>query len=79
MRLGIYIISIIIYFTALRHLIKKDAFDSCFDGFFVILILSIGFVPVFNIVTTIGLYIGYFIAYNDLTAEDIIKKILFIK
>ena len=78
MRLGIYIISIIIYFTALRHLIKKDAFDS-FDGFFVIFVLSIGFVPVFNIITTIGIYLGYFIVHNDLTAEDIIKKILFIK
>lgn len=78
MIIGIYIISLIIYFTALRHLIKKDAFYSI-DGLFVVLVLLIGFVPIFNIVTTIGLYIGYSIAHNDLTAEDIIKKILFIK
>ena len=78
MILGVYIISLIIFFTVLRHLIKKDAFERI-DGFFVVLVLSIGLIPVFNIITTIGLYIGYFIAHNDLTAEDIIKKILFIK
>lgn len=78
MFLSIYIISLIIYFIALRQLVKKDAFDSI-DGLFVVLVLLIGFVPFFNIVTTIGLYIGYLIANNDLAAEDIIKKILFIK
>ena len=78
MFLSIYIISLIIYFIALRQLVKKDAFDSI-DGLFVVFVLLIGFVPFFNIDTTIGLYIGYLIANNDLAAEDIIKKILFIK
>ena len=76
--LGYVVLGFIIYFIALRQLVKKDAFDSI-DGLFVVLVLLIGFVPFFNIVTTIGLYIGYLIANNDLAAEDIIKKILFIK
>lgn len=78
MKLGIYIISVLIFFIGLRYLIKKDVFDSI-DGFFVLVVLSTGFVPCFNITAIIGLYIGYFITHNDLTAEDLIKKILFIK
>ena len=75
---AIYIFTILAYFKCLRSLLLKDAFESI-NPAFVVMSLFLGFMPILNIIAVICLTIGYYIASNNLTAKDVLKKILFIK
>lgn len=78
MFLGIYAISIIIYFLIIRYLMIEDAFYEI-DALLVFLIIILGLIPIVNAISAIAVYIVYKIEIAKITAEDILKKILFIK
>lgn len=78
MFLGIYAISIIIYAIIIRYLMIEDAFYEI-NAFFVFLIIILGLAPIVNVISAIAVYLVYKIEMTEITAEDILKKILFIK
>lgn len=78
MFLMIYAISIIVYVSIIRHMIIEDAFVDI-DGLFAILIFILGLIPILNVISAIGFYIAFRIVMAEITAEHILKKILFIK
>jgi hypothetical protein len=74
----IYLCSLITYFLSIRTLLIKDAFDYINGGTATCIVL-LGLIPVFNIIGMIFMLISYLVATNNYSAEDILRKMLFVK